>query len=77
MENNTNFSTATGHQLLKSETDKRVSEESGIKIDEILEERGEEIATLANRYAQDDRRKTVRAADVRKAVRDLETEGGE
>ena len=36
-----------------------------------------EIATLANNYAQKARRKTVRAVDIKKAVRDLEREGGE
>ena len=77
MENNTQFSTPTGKRVLKSETDKRVSEDAGIKMDEILEEHGEEVADLANDHAQDSHRKTVRAEDIRKAIRDLEKEGGE
>ena len=76
MQNDTQFSTPTGKRVIKSETDKRVSEEAGIKMDEILEERGLEIADQANDYAQDDRRKTVRAVDIKKAIRDLEREVG-
>ena len=63
------FSTSKMKQLIKSQGDKRVSDESAEKLGEILELFGGDIAEEAIAQAKDDDRKTVRAEDVREALR--------
>ena len=71
MTNDTEFSTAAGRRMLKSETDKRVAEEAAIKSCRLLQEYGTEVSELAVEFAEMSGRKTVRAVDVRKALRQL------
>jgi len=72
MENDTEFSKASGRKLLKNQTDKRVSDDAAVKLNRMLQDRGAEVAEAAKRYAEHDGRKTVRSGDVRKAVRELD-----
>jgi len=71
MSNDTEFSTRSGHRLLKNQTDKRVSEDAGDLLVEELQEEGLEIAGQAKEFAEAAGRKTVKAEDVRRAVRSL------
>lgn len=63
------FSIYRMKQVLKGETDKRVSEEAATALGGQMDERGEEIAKMAVEAAEEDGRKTVRAEDIRKALK--------
>ncbi|WP_049996589.1 histone [Halococcus sediminicola] len=71
MTNDTEFSTARGRKLLKSETNKRVTEEAADKNAKLMQEYGTEIAERAIEIAEHAGRKTVRGGDVKEAVRQL------
>lgn len=72
MTNDTEFSTRAGHGLIKSQTDKKVSEGAAERFIEILQQDGIEIAEKAMEFAEAAGRKTVRGEDIRRAVRSLE-----
>ncbi|QKQ98138.1 histone [Candidatus Nanohaloarchaea archaeon] len=63
------FSIYRMKQVLKGETDKRVSEDAATALGEQMDEYGEEVASRAVDIAAEDGRKTVRAEDIRKALR--------
>lgn len=63
------FSIRAIHQLIKSQTDKRVSEPSAEKLREILETYAGDIAELATQRAQRDGRDTVKAKDIRESLK--------
>lgn len=62
------FSIAKMKELIKSQGDKRVSEESADELRDILEMFAGDIAEEAIAVAKEDDRKTVRAEDVREAL---------
>lgn len=62
------FSIAKMKELIKSQGDKRVSEESADELRDILEMFAGDIAEEAIAVAKEDGRKTVRAEDVREAL---------
>ena len=63
------FSIYRMKQVLKSETDKRVSEDAAKALGAKMDEYGGEIAGKAVEIATEKGRKTVRAEDIRKALR--------
>lgn len=63
------FSTSKMRQVLKSQGDKRVSDDSAEKLGELLETFGGDIAEEAIAQAKENGRKTVRAEDIREALR--------
>lgn len=69
---NSEFSKRAGHQLIKGETDLRVSKDAGVELVEELDDLGREIAELALEYAEAAGRKTVRKEDIHRAVRTAE-----
>ena len=64
------FSKAKMKEVFKEETDKRVSEESAHKLADILETYGGQIAEKAIKIAEEKGRRTVRAEDIREAMKD-------
>ena len=71
MSNDTQFSTAAGRRVIKSETDKRVSESAAIELLQNLECYGRDVTVKAQEIAEHAGRKTVRRGDVREAIRQL------
>ena len=69
MNNDTELSTAQGKRIIKNQTGKRVSKDAAIQLLEEMEETGKEISEKANELANRDDRKTVRAGDIRTALR--------
>ncbi|MFB6193208.1 MAG: histone [Candidatus Nanohaloarchaea archaeon] len=63
------FSTAKMKEMIKGEGNKRVSEESAERLGEILETFAGDVAEEAIAIAKEDGRKTVRAEDIKKALR--------
>ncbi len=63
------FSTAKMKEIIKSQGDKRVSEGSADELREILEMFAGDIAEESIGVAKDNDRKTVRAEDIREALR--------
>lgn len=63
------FSISKMKEMIKSQGDKRVSEESAEELRTILETFAGDIAEEAIAVAREDDRKTVRAEDIRKALR--------
>lgn len=63
------FSISKMKQIIKNQSDKRVSEDSAEALREILEMFAGDISEEAIALAREDGRKTVRAEDVRKALR--------
>lgn len=63
------FSISKMKEMIKSQGDKRVSEDSAEELREILEMFAGDIAEEAIAVAREDDRKTVRAEDIRKALR--------
>lgn len=63
------FSIYRMKQVLKGETDKRVSEDAATALGEQMDERGIEIAEKAVEAAKEAGRKTIRAEDIRKALK--------
>ncbi|PSH02118.1 MAG: histone [Nanohaloarchaea archaeon QH_8_44_6] len=63
------FSKAKMKEVIKAQTDKRVSEDSATQLGDILERYAGDIAEEAIAIAKDKDRKTVRAEDIREALR--------
>lgn len=63
------FSKAKMKELLKSTTDKRVSEDASQELGDVLEMFAGDVAEEAIAVAKEDGRKTLRKEDVRKALR--------
>jgi histone H3/H4 len=63
------FSISKMKEMIKSQGDKRVSEESAEELRTILETFAGDVAEEAIAVAREDDRKTVRAEDIRKALR--------
>lgn len=55
-------------ELIKSQGDKRVSEDSAKELGEVLERFAGDVAEEAIAVAREEGRKTVRAEDIRKAL---------
>lgn len=71
MSNGTQFSTAAGRRVIKSETDKRVSEDAAVELLQDLEGYGRDVTVKAQEIAEHAGRKTVRGSDVKEAIRQL------
>ncbi len=63
------FSIAKMKEIIKSQGDKRVSEESADELRSILEMFAGDIAEESIAVADENERKTVRAEDIREALR--------
>ncbi len=63
------FSISKMKEMIKSQGDKRVSEESAEELRTILETFAGDVAEEGIAVAREDNRKTVRAEDIRKALR--------
>lgn len=63
------FSVSKMKEMIKNEGDKRVSEDSAKKLGELLETFAGDLAEEAVAVAEEDGRKTVRAEDVKAALR--------
>lgn len=63
------FSIAKMKEITKTQGDKRVSEESAEELRDVLERFAGDIAEEAIAVARDDGRKTVRAEDIKEALR--------
>lgn len=63
------FSKAKMKEVIKQQTDKRVSEESAIELGDLMEQYAGDIAEEAIATAQEKGRKTVRAEDIQDALR--------
>ena len=72
MTNDTEFSTASGRRMIKSETGKRVSKDAAVELLRDLEGYARDVAVKAQEVAEHAGRKTVRGGDVKEAVRQLE-----
>lgn len=62
------FSIRSMKNLIKNNTEKRVSEGSAEEMGEFLDEWSQKIGEDAVEIAEQDGRKTVRAEDIRKAL---------
>lgn len=62
------LSTRSVTQLIKGETDKRVSSDAGDELAEELEEYATDIAEEAIEVAKENGRKTVRMSDIREVI---------
>lgn len=62
------LSTRSVTQLIKGETDKRVSSDAGNELAEELEEYATDIAEEAIEVAKENGRKTVRMSDIREVI---------
>ncbi|MBY6294004.1 histone [Nanohaloarchaea archaeon H01] len=63
------FSISKMKEMIKSQGDKRVSEDAAEELGQILEMFAGDVAEEAIAVAREDDRKTVRAEDVREALR--------
>jgi histone H3/H4 len=63
------FSVSKMKEMIKSQGDKRVSEDSAKELREKLEMFAGDIAEEAKAVAEEDGRKTVRGEDIREALR--------
>lgn len=63
------FSISKMKEMIKSQGDKRVSEDSAEELRTILETFAGDIAEEAIAVAREDNRKTVRAEDIREALK--------
>lgn len=63
------FSTSKMKDLIKSETNKRVSKDAAEELREVLETYAGDISETAINVAKDNDRKTVRGEDVRDALK--------
>ena len=63
------FSVSKMKEMIKNERDKRVSEDSAKKLGDLLETFAGDLAEEAVAVAEEDGRKTVRAEDVKAALR--------
>ena len=62
------FSTAKMKEMIKSQGNKRVSEESAERLGDILETFAGDVAEEAIAIAKEDGRKTIRKDDIKKAL---------
>lgn len=72
MERDSEFSKTAGHRLIQNQTNQRVSEDAAVELIEYLENKGQEVAEQAQKYADHAGRKTIQHKDVRQAVRDFQ-----
>ncbi|MFB6241303.1 MAG: histone [Candidatus Nanosalina sp.] len=63
------FSVSKMKEMIKNEGDKRVSEDSAEKLGDVLETFAGDVAEEAVAVAEEDGRKTVRAEDIKAALR--------
>ena len=63
------FSISKMKEMIKNQGNKRVSEDSAEKLGEVLEMFAGDVAEEAVGIAEDDGRKTVRADDIKEALR--------
>lgn len=63
------FSISKMKEMVKSQGDKRVSEDSAEELRTVLETFAGDVAEEAIAVAREDNRKTVRAEDVREALK--------
>lgn len=63
------FSIRSMKLLIQENTEKRVGEDSAAALGEFLDKWGVEVSKDALEIAEEDDRKTVRADDIRKALR--------
>jgi histone H3/H4 len=63
------FSISKMKEMIKSQGDKRVSEDSAEKLGNVLETFAGDVAEEAVAVAEENERKTVRAEDVKEALR--------
>ncbi|MFB6292248.1 MAG: histone [Candidatus Nanohaloarchaea archaeon] len=63
------FSIAKMKEMVKDQGDKRVSEDSAEELRTVLERFAGDVAEEAIAIAREDERKTVRAEDIRKALK--------
>ena len=63
------FSISKMKEMIKNQGDKRVSEDSAEKLGNVLETFAGDVAEEAVAVAQEKGRKTVRAEDIKKALR--------
>jgi len=63
------FSTAKMKEMIKSQGDKRVSEESAERLGDILETFAGDVAEEAIAVAKEKDRKTIRAEDIKQALK--------
>ncbi len=62
------FSISKMKEVMKTQTDKRVSREATEELSKDLEEKGKEITEKAVKLAESKGRVTVRAEDIREAI---------
>ena len=62
------FSISKMKEVMKTQTDKRVSREATEELSKDLEEKGKEITEKAVNLAESKGRVTVRAEDIREAI---------
>ena len=62
------FSISKMKEVIKSQGDKRVSEDSAEKLGEVLETFAGDVSEEAIAVAEDNGRKTVRAEDIKEAL---------
>jgi histone H3/H4 len=63
------FSISKMKEMIKNQGNKRVSEDSAEKLGEVLEMFAGDVAEEAVGVAEDEDRKTVRAQDIKEALR--------
>jgi histone H3/H4 len=63
------FSVSKMKEMIKNEGDKRVSEDSARRLGSVLETFAGDVAEEAVAVAEEDGRKTVRAEDIKAALR--------
>jgi histone H3/H4 len=63
------FSVSKMKEMIKNQGNKRVSEDSAEKLGDILETFAGDVAEEAVAVAEEDGRKTVRAEDIKEALR--------
>jgi histone H3/H4 len=69
MINMTELPLAPLKRILKEAGGTRISDEAVVELAKVLEEYGEEIGEIANKYARHAGRKTVKAEDIQMATR--------
>jgi histone H3/H4 len=63
------FSVSKMKEMLKNAGDKRVSEDSAMELGDVLETFAGDVAEEAAAVAEEDGRKTVRAEDIKEALK--------
>jgi len=63
------FSTRSMNQVLKTQTDKRISDDAADLLGDEMTETGIKISEKAIEIAEENGRITVRASDIREAIR--------